>query len=499
MRFARHRWLAVAAVLALAVAAGPAALRVRADTTAPDPLYPLTNLLQVLSGPVAPTTEFALDAYANPSFLPDWDHNGIYGDDGDVTSEQSGAPAEGAFLYPCIADDGSVTYETTTGVCAAPGTPDVEFRRGIAQRFKLIDARGLALTATLWLPDVALAPGASQLPGLVFSNGAFVAQRSFYIYGMTAARAGYIALHYDPIGQGTSEGVEIQSFLAPASGSCYTTVKCRELQEVMRWFTGAPITPSSPVLGGHNPAYQPEGENPVNPALDVLDPSRIAIAGQSNGGLAVSNYLELLPTGQDGDGRPLPPVAAAVILSGFAPASGAVPVQAQTADLDIPGVTADNGGLNLTDGPLGTKAWYEDLRARGEGTGMLQLLIQEGGSHGDTSNIPAAPHAVWAWSWSTSYVVDFLGCTVELDAAACERAVAPRLGLSRAYASEYDPDGAAGPSPSRCMSAPDRASLEQLLAPLQPVLGLPLGSPGAADPLAFVGGLLGDPGYTCQP
>lgn len=466
----------------------------------PDPLYPLINLLQLFSGPLAPTNEFAFDMYANPKFLPDWDHNGIYGDDGDVKSEQDGGPAEAAFLYPCIFDDGSVTYETTTGECAPPGAPGVEFRRGLAQRFKLIDARGLALTATLWLPDIALQDGATGLPGVVFSSGASVAQRSFFMYDMAAARAGFVALSYDPIGQGTSEGEEIpQEFSAPASGSCHTTVKCRELQEVVRWFTGAPITPSPQRLGTHNPAYRPDGDNHVNPALGVLDLSRIAIAGESNGSLAVSNYLELLPTGKDADGEPLPPVAAAVLLSGFAPASAVVPVQAQTADLDIPGVTADNAGLNLTDGPLGTKAWYEELRASGRGTGMLQLLIQEGGSHGDSSNIPGAPHAVWAWSWSTSYFVDFLSCHAQGDAAACQRVIEPRFGLSRAYASEYDADGAAGPGPSRCMTVPDRASLEQALAPLQPLAGLPPGSPGAADPLAFVGGLLGDPGHTCEP
>ncbi|MGH9137793.1 MAG: hypothetical protein ACRD0G_12200 [Acidimicrobiales bacterium] len=487
-------------VLTLTLAAVAGFIHVRPAPAEPDPLYPLTNVLQLLSGPLAPTTEFAFDMYANPAFLPDWDHNGIYGDAGDVASEQAGAPADAAFLYPCIFDDGAVTYETTGGGCAEVGTPGVEFRRGLAHRFKLIDGRGLALTATLWVPDIALA-GARDLPGLVFSNGAQVAQRSFFMYDMAAARAGFVVLSYDPIGQGTSEGELIfQDAQAPPSGSCILTVKCWQLQEVVRWFTGAPIAPASPALGNHNPAYQPDGENPVNPALGVLDLSRIALAGQSNGSISTSNYLELLPGGVGADGEPLPPVAAAVLLSGFAPASAVVPVQAQTADLDLPVPTAHVGPVSATDGPLGTKAWYEELRATGPGTGMLQLLIQEGGSHGDSSNIPGAPHAPWAWSWSTSYLVDFLSCHVQDDASACQRVVTPRLGTSRAYASEYDPDGPAGPGPSRCMTIPDRASLLQLTAPLQPLLGLPTGSPGSTDPLAFVRGLVGGgPGYTCQP
>ncbi len=488
----------IVVAIALTLLASP--LAQAATEAAIDPLYPVINLLQLFSGPAAPTTVFSVDQYANPRFLPDWDHNGVHGDAGDVRSEQGGAPGEAAFLYPCIFDDGSVTYETTTGACAPAGTAGAVFRQGTAKRFRLIDARGLSLTATLWLPDVALQPGASGIPGMVFASGHSVAQRSFFMYAMAAARAGFVVLSYDPIGQGTSEGDELgQEFSGLPSGSCATPVKCRELQEAVRWFTGAPVTPAPQMLGTHNPAYQPNGENIVNPALGVLDLSRVAIAGQSNGGISVSNYLELLPTGTDADGRPLPPIAAAVLLSGFAPASALVPVQAQTADFDIPGVTADNGGIDATDGPLGTKAWYEELRASGAGTGMLQLLIQEGGSHGDSSNIPGAPHAVWAWSWSTSYLVAFMECNVRDDAAACQRVVAPRPGLSRGYASEYDPDGPAGPSPSRCMTIPDRASLEQLLAPLQLLAGLPPGSPGAADPLAFLGGLLGDPGHTCTP
>ena len=486
---ALHHLLAPAAVVA-AVAAGlvapsgaGAAGRSRAG---PDPLYVAENALQLTSGPVAPTARFASDWYANRAFLPDWDHDGVYGDDGDVGSEQAGVPAQGAFLYPCIADDGAVTYQTTTGACAAPGAPGVVFKRGVAQRFKAVDARGLALTAVLWLPEVALQPGASGLPGLVFSSGASVAQRSFYMYNMAAAAAGFVVLSYDPIGQGTSEGREWQEeFSAPASGQCRTTVKCRELQEMVRWFTGAPITRSSPTLGRHDPAYQPAGENPINPALGVVDRSKVAIAGQSNGGLAVSNYLELLPSGRDADGQPLPAVAAAVALSGFAPASSVVPVQAQTADLDLPGVTADNFGLNATDGPLGTKAWYDQLRTSGRGDGMLQLIIIEGGSHGDTSNIPGAPHATWAWALSTGYLVDFLSCTVQHDPGACHRTTTARPHLSQAYASEDDPDGAAGPSPSRCMTIPTKPSLEMALDP--------------TNPAHLAAGVLGSPPYTCTP
>jgi hypothetical protein len=456
-----------------------------AKAQGPDPLYVVQNLLDVFQGPFAPATKIVNDQYANPYFLPDWDHNGIYGDAGDVKSEQSGGPEAGAFLYPCVYDDGSVRYETTTGTCAVPGTPGVVFRRGMAQRFKVVDAHGLALTAVLWLPDIALKPGAHGLPGLVFANGAFVAQRSYYMYDMAAARAGFVVLSYDSQGQGTSEGHFPQwSNQAPASGPCtFTSMSCRELQEMVRWFTGAPVAAESPHLGTHNPAYQPAGDNPTNPALGVVDLSRVAIAGQSMGSISSSNYLYWLAKGHDADGRSLPPVTAAILLSGFGPASDVVPVQAQTADLDIPGVTATNGPFAASDGPIGIKAWYEQLRASRQGTGMLQMLIQEGGSHGDTSDIPGAPHATWAWAWSTDYFTEFLACHVSHDPGACGRVIAPRAHLSPAYASEYDPDGAAGPSPSRCMNIPTKPSLEQAF--------------DVTNPTHLAAGLLGQPPYTC--
>lgn len=51
-----------------------------------------------------------------------------------------------------------------------------------------------------------------------------------------------------------------------------------------------------------------------------------------------------------------------------------------------------------------------------------------------------------------------------------------------ALASEHDPDGPAGPSPSRCTSIPTEGSLGMII-----------------DPLRLIKALLGQPTYTCQP
>ena len=56
----------------------------------------------------------------------------------------------------------------------------------------------------------------------------------------------------------------------------------------------------------------------------------------------------------------------------------------------------------------------------------------------------------------------------------------PRPRLSRAFASEQDADGPAGPGPSRCITVPDQASLNQF-------------------PTDFVQAETGHPVYSCTP
>lgn len=82
----------------------------------------------------------------------------------------------------------------------------------------------------------------------------------------------------------------------------------------------------------------------------------------------------------------------------------------------------------------------------------------------------------WTLGLSTAYQADHFACYLKGAGKACARAVAPRPHLSRATASEYDPDGPARRKPSYCMSIPDSFSV---------------GDVGA------IGNLLGQPTYTC--
>ena len=70
---------------------------------------------------------------ANPDFLPDFDHNGVYGDPGDAVAMSDRRNATGYFLYPCLADNGSVTYETTRAPVPRRARQATRYQHGVAQ------------------------------------------------------------------------------------------------------------------------------------------------------------------------------------------------------------------------------------------------------------------------------------------------------------------------------------------------------------------------------
>jgi hypothetical protein len=361
---------------------------------------------------------------ANPYFLPDFDHNGTYGDPGDYTATTKNPSASGYFLYPCISPTGAVTYETTSGACAPAGTAGAIYKEGLAQQQTIINSRGLSLAATLWLPAQALRPGCPApgadptsctpdhglapksaldnghgLPAVVIAEGIASSQNCYYWLAMTLARAGYIVLTYDPAGQAASEGSAADLF-TPAVPSCTFAGACRDLEDVMRWLVGDPITPivdlstTTPLLSEaasappdasaagspanpaiHNPAYQPAGANIHDPVGAIIDISKLAAMGHSMGALSTLNYLWFQGRGTTGaDGQPLPPLAAAIALSGAAPSSAVVPLQLQTSDFDgsptLIGPTIGGVDLGTTGDGIGYSAMkptYDQLRTSGPG------------------------------------------------------------------------------------------------------------------------------------
>ncbi len=378
----------------------------------------------------------------DPYFMPDWSHHaGVVGTAADYDVDNSNANATGTFPYPCIAQTGVVTYRTTTGTCAPPTAP-VAFALGQATRLHVVNARGLRLAVTLWVPGGLT----GKAPGVVFADGFGSRQADYYMYPMLLAENGFVVLTYDEAGQGQSEGGAVELFSAGPLNNCPGVAgACRDIQDMVRWFVGdaiAPVPDNAPRL---TPPRAPSS-NPPNPALGLIDTGSIGLMGQSMGSLSTTNYLSYLASGHGADGRPLPPLKAAVGLSGFVPLTTVpVPVQAQTADYDLPGQTVTNGPIGATDGPVGTSAWYDQIKAPAK-----QLIIDESGSHFDTTNAVGSPRPVWGAELSTHYAVDWFSCYLAGSSSACADTLRAQPHLSRMYASEYDVTGV-----SRCMVVPD--------------------------------------------
>jgi len=467
--------------------------------------------------------DHATDA-GNPALMPDWDHDGVFGDsggfapngEGDFDADTDSYQDTAYFLIPCYtpADQWQIHHLYADGSCDTTNAAAQPYRIGVAREVKIVDARGLILDATLWLPAAAIGGSAcpaygsaayanraawagcvapanlsGRFPAVVFANGLASRQEHYNWLSMRLVDEGYVVLDYDPAGQGESQGTfgDTLGVTDTERADSQFAGAIRDLQDATRWMVGQTITKTPSRLPRLTPRVDP-ATNVVNPTLPIIDTARVAIAGNSMGAISTLGYLDYLgsPGGLGADGRPLPQIAAALSLSGARATHAVVPIQFQTSDGDgspvfvLPEVGGvDLGGRGEGIGYRLIKQGYDDLRATKE-AGPLSLIVLEGGVHTDHVDEPYVPRTNWANPLAADYAADWLNCYVKGDAAACARAVAPRPHLSKVFASEQDPDGPAGPSPSRCIVVPTEASINQ-------------------TPAQFVAAETGSPQYDCTP
>jgi hypothetical protein len=126
------------------------------------------------------------------------------------------------------------------------------------------------------------------------------------------------------------------------------------------------------------------------------------------------------------------------------------------------------------------KPLYDQLRTSGPGTSPLSLIVLEGGVHTDFIDTPYIPRTAWSLSVSGHYAAAWLDCHLQRSLTACLQAVSPVDHLSTSFASEAAPDDGPLPHPSRCITVPTTASLND-------------------TPSQFADALGGHPDYTCKP
>jgi dienelactone hydrolase len=422
--------------------------------------------------PDTPLTH-SMDA-GHPAYAPDWNDDGVYGDPADYDLDVDAVPGAARFRYPCIGIDGSVQFERVGGGCG-PDDGTEPLRAGVAREVRIVDARGFVLDATIWLPGEALitpcssgpaaacaAPGnvRSGLPSVVFNNGLASRQDHYYWFASSMARAGYAVLTYDPAGQGESEGT--MADLMDSRGRFLSGI---DAQDATRWWVGdaleaMDVGQQRPFEGFHDPAYVDAGGDQVrNPYATALDLARVSMSGHSMGAQATVTYLNALAVGAGFDGRAVPGLAAAVPYSipGETEVRAPVPMLMVSGDLDgIPLVAPAVAGQGWADDH---ERMYDTLRAD-PSSKAVGVVIIEGGVHTDQVDQPYIASTSWGLAVTERYTLAFLGCHVLGDGAACTAVGTTLPHLSRAFATQYDPDGH-GPLDNLCVQAPDQASLGQ--------------------------------------
>jgi dienelactone hydrolase len=272
---------------------------------------------------------------------------------------------------------------------------------GLVRRVLFTARNGATLSGRVW----ATAAGPPHRPGIVITNGSVQADEQMYWYAaQTLAKNGYVVLTFDPQGQGQSdtfgEGADaLEGVPAQTDGRPFYDGTV----DALDFFLSTPEDPYRPVpscsTGTSHAAKQSRrvaaGLNAGhNPLWQLLDPSRIGLAGHSYGAAGVS-YV----------GQWDPRVSAIVAwdnLGGPSPQGGgskslgeedcpAEPANRTTVPITKPalGISADYGlpatpNLSLPD-PDAKSTYSHAYSEAGVDTGEIVI---RGGSHVDFSFIP---------------------------------------------------------------------------------------------------------------
>lgn len=288
---------------------------------------------------------------------------------------------------------------------------------GERRRVAFYDRQGARLSGHLWTPSEApVAAGGDPrgngrpggCPGVVITNGSVQAPEPLYWWAaQSLVAAGYVVLTYDPRGQGRSDSVTPDG---DRGSNADAEVFVSNQVDAVDFFRSTPETPYAPNAEFDRGDGAPV--EPYNPAVELLDRTRVGIAGHSAGaiGASIVQGLDPWPTGGEN------PVGAVVAwdnlgdsddvaarrsereaedLAGFL---GAVP------DGDVePRVPAmgHSGDYFLTPRPhaqppdpdaksTGFAAW------RDAGVPAVQLVVR-GGTHYEWARTPTFPATDWGF------------------------------------------------------------------------------------------------------
>jgi dienelactone hydrolase len=331
---------------------------------------------------------------------------------------------------------------------------------GIVRPVLFTARNGATLSGHVW----ATVAGPTKRPGVVITNGSVQADEQMYWYAAQAlAKAGYVVMTFDPQGQGQSdtvgegsdllEGVPAQTDGRPFydgtedAVNFFLSTRRAPYQPVPSCTTGTSHADKqlSRVSAGLDAAY--------NPFWQLLDRSRIGLAGHSYGAAGVSYIAQWDPR--------ISAVVAWDNLGGPGPNSGSVPGSrgGSIGERPCPADPSARTTVAITKPGLGISADYglpptpnlappdpaaksvasHDYSAAGVDTGEI---IIRGGSHLDFSYIPTATFgaSLRGADLTTWYTTAWFDKYVKHDSSADRRLLSTRW-RSDPVEAAVDPDG----------------------------------------------------------
>jgi dienelactone hydrolase len=166
---------------------------------------------------------------------------------------------------------------------------------GIVKPVLFTARNGATLSGHVW----ATRSGPAKRPGVVITNGSVQADEQLYWFAaQTLAKAGYVVLTWDPQGQGQSDTFgespdQNEGFHSQVDGRPFFD----GTEDALDFFFSTPSHPYEPVPSCESgTSHSPKQDRRVKAGLDagynpywqLLDPSRVGIAGHSYGAAGVS-------------------------------------------------------------------------------------------------------------------------------------------------------------------------------------------------------------------
>ena len=310
---------------------------------------------------------------------------------------------------------------------------------------------GATLSGRVWFTRA----GPAKRPGVVIVNGSVQASETLYWFAaQTLAKAGYVVLTFDPQNQGRSDSRgeppdQDEGFPAQSDGRPFFD----GAQDALDFFLSTPSAPYRPRPScnsgtTHAPKQArraAQGLNAAfNPLWQLIDTSKIGIAGHSYGAAGVSYVGQRDPrvkavVAWDALGRPQPGgvrgsgIGPCVDPAERAPAAITKPALNLTADYFIPPTP------NTSQPDYEAKAAIsKEYSAAGVDTGSIAI---RGGTHYEFSWIPdpAFPAALRGADLTTWYTTAWLDAYVKGDATALRRLRTDRW-RNDAPSAAVDPD-----------------------------------------------------------